>query len=78
MIPPGRRKKGRPRNSWMHEVTTGMRGKGELHGMGRERIMRWKIKQKCENIDTLHKSYIYTHILWRIHTIVSMKQVEQT
>ena len=23
--PPGRRRKGRPRNSWMHGVTTGMR-----------------------------------------------------
>ena len=26
--PPGRRRKGRPRNSWMPEVTTGMREKG--------------------------------------------------
>ena len=26
--PPGRRRKGRPRNSWMQEVATGMREKG--------------------------------------------------
>ena len=26
--PPERRRKGRPRNSWMQEVTTGMREKG--------------------------------------------------
>ena len=26
--PPGRRRKGRPRNSWMQEVTTGVREKG--------------------------------------------------
>ena len=26
--PPGRRRKGRPRNSWMQEVTTGMRERG--------------------------------------------------
>ena len=26
--PPGGRRKGRPRNSWMQEVTTGMREKG--------------------------------------------------
>ena len=25
--PPGRRRKGRPQNSWMHEVITGMREK---------------------------------------------------
>jgi hypothetical protein len=25
---PGRRRKGRPRNSWMQEVTTGMRERG--------------------------------------------------
>ena len=28
--PPGRRRKGRPRNSWMQEVTSGMRESGEL------------------------------------------------
>ena len=26
--PPGRRRNGRPRNSWMQEVTTGMRERG--------------------------------------------------
>jgi hypothetical protein len=26
--PPGRRRKGRPRNSWIQEVTTGMRARG--------------------------------------------------
>ena len=55
--PPGRRKKGRPRNSWMQEVTTGMREKG-INTM--EWIYRagWKIKtlspEKHENIDTLY------------------------
>ena len=36
--PPGRRRKGRPRNTWMQEITTGMReGRiGDL-GMGRQR-----------------------------------------
>ena len=33
--PPGRRRKGRPRNSWMQEVTTGMRERGI--GMDRQR-----------------------------------------
>ena len=28
--PPGRRRRGRPRNSWMQEVTTGMRETGEF------------------------------------------------
>ena len=26
--PPGRKRKGRPRNSWMEEVTTGIKEKG--------------------------------------------------
>ena len=36
--PPGRRRKGRPRNSWMQEVTTGMseRGIGDLEWVDRE------------------------------------------
>ena len=36
--PTGRRRKGRPRNSWMPEVTTGMRerGIGELERVDRE------------------------------------------
>ena len=36
--PPGRRKKGRPQNSWMQEVTTGMREKGidDLEWVDRE------------------------------------------
>ena len=32
--PPGRRKMGKPRNSWMQEVTTGMREK-RVSNMGR-------------------------------------------
>ena len=36
--PPGRRRKGRPRNLWMQEVTTGMRerGNGDLEWVDRE------------------------------------------
>ena len=36
--PPGRRRKGRPRNSWMQDVTTGMRepGIGDLEWVDRE------------------------------------------
>ena len=33
---PGRRRKGRLRNSWMQEVTTGMRERGELEWVDRE------------------------------------------
>ena len=41
--PPGRRRKGRPRKSWMQEVTTGMReqGIGDLEWIDRE---RWRKK----------------------------------
>ena len=37
--PPGRRRKGRPRNSWMQEIITGMRewGFGDLEWVDRER-----------------------------------------
>ena len=37
-LPPGRRRKGRPRNSWMHEVTARMRerGIGDLEWVDRE------------------------------------------
>ena len=35
--PPGRRRKGRPRDSWMQEVTTGMRAGNWRLGMGRQR-----------------------------------------
>ena len=35
--PHGRRRKGRPRNSWMQEVTTGMRAGNLRLGMGRQR-----------------------------------------
>jgi hypothetical protein len=45
--PPGRRREGRSRNSWMQEVTTGMREKGinNLESVNRERWRR-KIKLK--------------------------------
>ena len=48
--PPGRRRKGRPGNSWMQEVTTGMRerervGNKQL-GMGRQRRVEKKNKIK--------------------------------
>jgi hypothetical protein len=36
MGPPGRRRKRRPRNSWMQEDTTGMRGIGDLGWVDRE------------------------------------------
>ena len=41
--PPGRRRKGRPRNSWMREVKTGMRerGIGDLEWVDRE---GWRMK----------------------------------
>jgi hypothetical protein len=44
--PPGRRK-GRPRNSWMQEVTTGMREKGinNMEWVDRE---EWRIKIKLK------------------------------
>jgi hypothetical protein len=43
--PTGGRRKGRPRNSWMQEVTTGMRerGIGDLEWVDRE---GWRIKIK--------------------------------
>ena len=56
---PGRRKKGRPRNSWIQEVTIGMRGKGinNMEWIDREE-WRSKIKtlcrERCENIDSLY------------------------
>ena len=39
LCPPGRRRKGRPRNSWMQEVTTRMRerGIGDLEWVDREK-----------------------------------------
>ena len=43
--PPGRRRKGRPRNSWMQEVT-GMREGNEQLGMGRQGRMEKNIKSK--------------------------------
>ena len=51
-------KKERPRNSYMQEVTTGMREKGiNKNGMGRQRRMEKKNKtlgtERCANIDTL-------------------------
>ena len=43
--PPGRRRKGRPRNSWMQEVTTGIKGKGiaNIELINRE---EWRRKMK--------------------------------
>ena len=37
--PPGRRRKGRPQNSWLHKVTTGMRERGicDLEWVDRQR-----------------------------------------
>ena len=37
-FPPGRRRKGRPRNSWIQEISTGMieRGIGDLEWVDRE------------------------------------------
>ena len=59
--PPGRRRKVRPRNSWMQEVKTGMREKGINHmeWIDRGRMeMKNKIKtlgtERCANIDTLY------------------------
>ena len=43
--PPGRKRKGRPRNWWMQEVTTGMREKGisNMEWVDRE---KWRRKMK--------------------------------
>ena len=46
--PPGRKRrrgKGRPRNSWMQEVTTGMRGK-EINNMEWIDREEWRRKTK--------------------------------
>ena len=52
--PPGRkRRKGRRRNSWMQEVTTGMREKGidSMEWVERE---EWR-RERYEKIDTLNR-----------------------
>ena len=57
--PPGRRRKGRSRNSWMQEAITGMRerGIGDLEWVDRE---GWRIKvytlgrERCENLKNLY------------------------
>ena len=62
--PPGRRIKGRLRNSWVQEVTTGMREKGinNLEWVDREDRRREKTlgTERCENIKTpsVHKQII--------------------
>ena len=45
--PPGRRRKGRPRHSWMQEVTSGMREKGinNMKWVDRE---EWRRKTKLK------------------------------
>ena len=68
--PPGRRRNGRPRNSWMQEVTTGMRerGIGDLEWNDRE---AWRKKiiftlgtERCENIKNL---YLYIRVeIWNL------------
>ena len=42
--PPGKRKKGRPRNPWVQEITTGIRGTGinDMKWINRE---HWRRKQ---------------------------------
>ena len=47
LCPPGRRKKGRPRNSWMQKVTTGMREK-EFNNMKWVNKEEWKRKRKLK------------------------------
>ena len=43
--PPGRRRRGRPQNLWMQEVTTGMREiERGIDGVGRQEGWRRKIK----------------------------------
>ena len=51
--PPGRPRNGKPRNSWMQEVTTGMREKGivDLEWVDRE---GWR-KKKKERKETKRK-----------------------
>ena len=58
--PPGRRRKGRPRNSWMQEVTTRMRESGELEtwnastDRGRERKLIYLRHRNMWKHDTLY------------------------
>ena len=53
---PGRRKKGRPRNSWTQEATTDMREKGINNMEWVDREERWA------NVVTLHiNKQIYIH-----------------
>ena len=50
----GRRRKGRPRNSWMQEVTTGMRLRmGRQRGMEKEKYFTLGT-EKCKNIKNLY------------------------
>ena len=55
--PSERRRKGRLRNSWMQEVTTGMREGNYEYGMNRQgrrgKRNRTLRTDKCENIDIL-------------------------
>ena len=58
----------RPRNSWMQEVTTGMRGKeiNNREWIGRENKEKCKRNvEKCENIDTLYISKKQLQLSWR-------------
>ena len=56
--PPGRQRKGRPRSSWMQEVTTGMRERriGDLEWVDKEGWRKKKITlgtEGCEKIKNL-------------------------
>ena len=60
--PPGRgsrrrRRKGKPRKSWMQEVTTGMRDKDR--GGGIEKKNKTLGTEGCENIVSLYLNYYY-------------------
>ena len=65
-----RRRKGKPRNSWMQVVglTTGMIKKGinSMEWITREERIKKKIKslstERCENIDTMHIDKKFTTV----------------
>ena len=55
---PGRRRKGRPRNSWMQEITTGMREKGIKLGTSQQR--RMEKKNEIKTLDPERRANIKT------------------
>ena len=57
-FPPARRN-GRPRNSWMQEVTTGMKEKG-INNMELVDREEWRRKIKLQALKDVQTSILYT------------------